>query len=516
MNEAYIVNDYIGVQKGTKDQPFSPKSAIEYDTLIASLLRDENGVIRRQFDLHYGSGTFLSWGCYEFGNLATAERPRFGPEWQAFGSETVLALDPNLPDSYMGEWPLHVLCSTAIWQDYLWRGREQEWIDLPPEEAWKLLPRRQLITGITFDLSYSKFIDRWKAAGLKLCLSGGILGGHGPAYEKVKVRNFGAHHVVDADGKIVGPGAEAFPLPLAGAVDGFDRNKIARLIPKEMAQMKPSEIAQLDPPFPYIFDADLTDDQCAHHTECEFEDYCTDSNDQVSMCVISASIGQPDVHPLSAGDETSPFVHTWRRWSYQRHNPLGTFPNTNANQNQLQGFTMYQSLASENAFNGGSNMQAGYYSDFYKSGPVHVHDNEWLRVIRGVCWLLSPSGPDAEHFTSDGHKATRNKITLLTCDAAWHGAFLLWQFGRGPGRRLSDITIGGVGQENTVMMCDPRAPALIGNTAVRGRSVDKLIIDRNNFEERLSPIDLVDCPDAVIVAELDKRGGCSRFNPFKR
>lgn len=477
MIETWIVNDFDGVQTGSKDNPYSVKTALEYDQLVAGLLYDENGWFRRQTELHLGDGEFFTGGCYEWGPFSDRSRPRFGPEWTLHGSgSTVLTLDPNaIPDSQVDDWPLHVILSAGQWQQYLWdETRVQDWIDLSPEEFWKTLPKGQLIRDITINLSYSKLIDRWVAAGKALKLSAAMLHGHGPACENVTVRDFGAHHVVDQDGKLVGAGAEAFPLILAGAIDGFDRNKIARLDPTK-----------------FVFDADLPKEKCAHHTGCVFEDYQeADSNDQVSLCVISGSVGQPSLPAMSAGDDAAPYVHHWRKWAYQTHNPIGDFPNTRADKNQLQAFTIYQAQGGEVAFNGGSNMQTGYYSDFFVSSNVDVHDNTWLRVIRGAAWLLSPVGPDFIHFTSRGHRFRRNTITLLPLPngAEWNGGVLLWKFeAEGVARALTDITIGGPGDENHISMAEGTGSGY----AVNALNVDRLTLGKNDFGKL--PIRLVNC-----------------------
>jgi hypothetical protein len=472
--DLWIVNDFTGVQSGTQSNPYSVTTAQEYDTLIASLLYDENGWFRRGLNLNFGDGDFFTAGVYEWGYLATPKNPRLGPDWQVRGSgHTTLNLDPNsIPDENINDWPLHLFLGASQWMQYLWTpGREQAWIDLTPEDLWSTLSNRQLVKDITLNFNYSKLIDRWRAHGKALKISGGLLQGHGGAFEDVTVRDFGAYHVVDQDGKIVGAGAESFPLIIAGAVDGFDRNKLARLDPAK-----------------YIFDSHLPKEQCAHHTGCKFEQFNeADSNDQVSLCVITTSIGQPSLPATSAGDDTAPYVHHLRKWAYQTHNPIGDFPNARADRNQLQAFTIYQTLAAEVAYNGGSNMQAGYYSDFYVSANVDVHDNDWKRVIRGGVWLLSPVGPDYAHFTSRGHSFRRNKITLLPLPngAEWNGGVLLIKFdAEGATRVLTDITIG---DDNQISM----AEGVGQGYAINATNADHLTIGKNNFGKL--PIRLTNC-----------------------
>lgn len=466
MNEVFIVNDFAGIQKGTKDSPYSVRTAAEYDGLFASLLREESGAYRRQLLINLGAGEFLTNGCYEWGELATADRPRLGFDWQIIGTgpDTTLSLDPlSFPDEWINDWPLHVICSASQWQEYLWYGRDAEWAALSPESLWSTLPKRQLIRDLTLNLNYSKFIDRWIGKDKALKLSGGVLQGHGAAFENVVVRDFGAHKLVGPDGNRIGDSAESFPLIITGAADGFDRNKLSKLDPTK-----------------YIVDNDLADKDCAHHTGCSFSDYSdADSNDQVSLCLIAGIIGQPTVGDFSAGDATSPYKTLYRRYAYQTHNSIGDFPNSSASTNQVQAFTQYQVLKGDCSFNTVSNVQAGYYGDFFRTFNVDVHDNEFTRVLRGVAFLLSPTGPDCDHFVADGHKVRRNKISQIGSLADWHAGVLLWNFeNHSPDRYIGRITIGGKGEENEFSIDGPIGPL---NIAIRVNSCDSVTIGENKY-----------------------------------
>lgn len=474
MNEVFIVNDFSGVQKGTKDNPYSVRTAGEYDGLIASLRLDENGAYRRFLLINLGAGEFLTGGCYQYGPFSTPERPRLGRNWQIVGTgpSTTISLDPNaIPDEQVNDWPMHLMCSASQWMEYLWTGREAEWAALAPEQLWANLPEGQLIRDLTVNLNYTKLIDRWIAFEKALKLSGGILQGHGGSYENVTVRNFGAYHVVDADGKVVGGTAEAFPLVTVGCMDGFDRNILAKLPPS------------------YVFDGHLPDAKCAHMTGCQFFDYSdADSNDQVSLNLVLGSKGQPSLSAFSAGDETSPFVHHYRKFAYQQHN-LIQLPDTNsALKNQVQAFTMYQTLRADCSFNKGTNIHTGYYSDWDRSFNVDIHDNEFLRVLRGAAFLLSPVGPDNEHFASTGHKVRRNTISQVGTASEWHAGVLLWQFDNGTVRDLSNITIGGKGEENTFSIDGPAGGA---NIAIKAVGVNKLTVGENHYDSRYGKSELV-------------------------
>src|SRR4051812_1580907 len=122
MSEIYIVNDFSGIQKGTKDNPYSVTTAAEWDKLITSFLYDENNFFRRGLELHIGDGDFYTAGCYEFGGMATKDRPRIGPDWKVYGSgSTRINLDPTaIPDSYLTDAPLRIFSSACTWQQYLW------------------------------------------------------------------------------------------------------------------------------------------------------------------------------------------------------------------------------------------------------------------------------------------------------------------------------------------------------------------------------------------------------------
>jgi hypothetical protein len=502
MNEIWIVNDFSGVQRGTKDNPCVAKTAAEYDALIASLLWDENGKWRKELVIHMGDGEFLTQGCYEWGPYATKDRPRFGPKWQMIGTgNTVISLDyQSLPDAQIDGWPMHVFCSTSQWMEYLWYGREAEWDALTPEQVWAGVPEGQLLRDLTIKLNYSKFIDRWRGHDAKLCLSAAILQGHGAAYENVNVIDFGAHKPIGPDGKPYGPSAESFPLIIAGAVDGFDRNKLAKLDNTQ-----------------YVYDSHLPDDKCAHATGCKVSGYAdADSNDQVSCIVFSGGIGQPSLPSNSAGDETAPFKHTLRKFAYAQNNVID-LPNANALNNQVQGFTIYQSQRGDISHNRTNNCNAGYYSDFYKSNAVDVHDNEFLRCLRGAAFLLSPVGPDFEHFTSENHKVRRNKITQIPINVEnnWNAGVLLWKFPVGwpdttqkqpvdesgnQTRYMRNFVIGGPGEENDISV-DGKAG--IGNYAIIADGIDGIDASVNRISSGYShPIDVIRCTGVKVPPTL--------------
>jgi len=481
MDDIWFVKDFNGVQKGTKDNPFSPKTAQEYDAQFASLQFDADGWHVRNRVIRYGPGEFLTWGCYEFGDFATKDRPRIGPSWQVLLSpDTVISLDPNLPDSYIGNWPLRVYTSASQWQQYLWWGREQEWIDLTPEQLWAGLSECQLVKGGTINLNFEALAQRWMTTGWRCCLSAGLLQGHGPAWEDVHVTNFGTHKPTGPDGKPFGPSAENFPLSLAGAVDGYDRNKLAKLDPTK-----------------YIFSAHLPDEKCPHHTGCSFSNYNEiESNDQISCHTITGSIGQPTVHPLSAGDETSPFVNHYHKYAYQQNNKVD-LPETHALRNLVQGFTIYNTLRGDVSKNLTRNCQAFYYSDFFQAKAVDVHDNEALRTLRGACWFLSDGGPDSEHFSSVDHKFRRNKVTFVGMDVDYHGGVFLWNIDRkppSPDRYLGRITIGGEGEENDFSFDGPPGT---GNIAIHAINADRVTIGFNKYGDKLREIVLTNCTNVT-------------------
>jgi hypothetical protein len=470
MSEIFIVNDFAGVQKGTKDNPYSVKTASEFDALIASQIYDENHWHRRGTIINLGGGEFLTGGCYEWGPFANYDRPRIGPDWQIIGTgpDTIISLDPNaIPDEQVNDWPLHILCSAGQWQQYLWWGREAEWAALAPEDLWKGLSQGQLVKDLTLRLNYSKLIDRWIGKGFSLKLSGAVLQGHGAACENVSVRDFGAHRTTDKDGQLVGAGAESFPLIIAGAVDGFDRNKLAKLSNTD-----------------YVYDSHLTDEQSAHHTGCKFYEFSdADSNDQVSLCVITTSIGQPSLPSNSAGDDVAPYVHHFRKFAYQKNN-TADLPTSSALANQVQGFTQYQTLRGDCSSNLTRNVSAGYYSDFYKSQGVDVHDNQFLRCIRGAAFLLSPSGPDYQNFTSEGHKVRRNIITQVPINVGndWNAGVLLWKFTPDKGdmktRYMRNFIVGGQGDENTISI---DGAVGVGNIGIKADGIDGLDASTNKI-----------------------------------
>jgi hypothetical protein len=150
----------------------------------------------------------------------------------------------------------------------------------------------------------------------------------------------------------------------------------------------------------------------------------------------------------------------------------------------VQGFTQYQTLRGDCSSNLTRNVSAGYYSDFYKSQGVDVHDNQFLRCIRGAAFLLSPSGPDYQNFTSEGHKVRRNIITQVPINVGndWNAGVLLWKFTPDKGdmktRYMRNFIVGGQGDENTISI---DGAVGVGNIGIKADGIDGLDASTNKI-----------------------------------
>jgi hypothetical protein len=315
-------------------------------------------------DVHLSDGIFRTAGTRQWddsNDVIANPGFRMGRHWTFdLAPETRVVWDVDaIPDDRVSDVPIHLFLSTEARFDP----------DGPhtPEEVWNLLPRGQAVRGGTIDLQYTKAVDRWRAAGKKLSIGAVLLSGHEAAIEGVHLTNYGAW------------GAEGFPLVITGGIGQYDRDLIARLDPAT-----------------HILDA--TSAIPSHISDCTADGYApAETNDQVTVRMIVGNMGE-----RNPGE----WVQHYRAFAYQSGNRTIA-----SGKNLVQAHTIYQSLRSRIDHNYSSGARIGVYGDFYSSKRIEVFLNEFLLSDHGVQFLLSPTGPGADHYSHEGHVIGLNKIT---------------------------------------------------------------------------------------------------------
>jgi hypothetical protein len=169
LRDVYVVDDYSGVQLGTKSNPYSVRTSAEFDALMAFLSGDDNLA-------HHWYGRFGTKGCYRWGGYATRN---VGNGWTIDG-DAEMAIDPNaIADSAIDGQPLYVIAGTA-----------------------------RSVTGITTLGNHSALADRWRARGQSLRTGGVLLYGVA-SMDRVTFKGFGAIGAETFVAEIVGSGSIA-------------------------------------------------------------------------------------------------------------------------------------------------------------------------------------------------------------------------------------------------------------------------------------------------------------------
>lgn len=349
MSDLYVVPSFAGAQSGTKDNPFAAPTSADFDALQRQ---------HPEAKWHLNDGVFPTAGTREWD-------PREGVGFKfgnsQFTTETGATLkwdSDAVPDDRVDDVPLHLLCSA------------EPPPGLSPEQTFAALPVGQAVQGLTLDLNFAHAVDRWRALGKMLRISGVLLSGDLAAIERVHVVNAGAW------------GYEGFPLTIAGAIGAPARNLIAQLDPAK-----------------YVLDANLPDAQCSHITDCLFDQFDeTLSNDQVTVRMIVGCMGQrPD----------GSWVQTMRAYAYQRGNTT-----TAKGQNEVQAHTIYQVLRGSIDHNSSDGAAVGAYGDFCATKRLDVSLNQFLRCdYSGIRFFLSPTGPCPEQFSHELYTIGPNQIT---------------------------------------------------------------------------------------------------------
>jgi hypothetical protein len=360
--DVHIVDDFTGAQYGTKGNPYACKTSDDFDARLRAMWQLDDITLHLNGDKFYSVAT-PEWS--DTNDVLSNPGWRFGRRWKM-----VTETQPTIV------WDVDKVEPTNV-PLALVRTIESRFISttLSGEQCWALRPSGQLVRGIKFDLQFSRAIDKWRAAGMSLQIGVGALGGDGAAFENCPVTNYGAWN------------AETFPFYIQGAYSKWERDLISRLDATT-----------------HIYDRDLSDEQCAHITNCAATGYCADSNDQVTVRYIAGSIGNPS---------PDAWAETMRRHAYQYDSDT-TVPDVS---NKVQPHCIYQSLSGHIAHNRATNTACGIYGDSYTTKGLSMEFNEFLNVYYGIQLQLSPGKPgdalslaQAAQFSHEAYKIGVNKI----------------------------------------------------------------------------------------------------------
>lgn len=393
--EIWIVDDFAGEQRGTRDNPFSAP-AEGFDALMKTLTANQTPT-RARFQ-----GSWKTRAAYEWGPI---ESPWTLPSnwWLDGGGMSELELDVNVPDSYIQSVPLHLVRSA---DGYV--------------SDWDKVQKNQRVTGWTFRANHTKLVDRWRASNAFLLPSAVILGGHSPVIEDIELEDFGAW------------GLEAFPLMLAGAISGIDRHNLSFLDPST-----------------HIFDDSRAP---AHISRVKFTKFDpSSSNAQVSIAVITGMFGAQTI-PTDAWAELPPYTQLFRRSPYICDVEARVPGSPRANQVQLA--TIYQCTDGEIRRITGENVQCCVYGDYYITHNLRVNGVHGTNVLRGVTQFLSPTAANIDislpaTFSSDGLTIENALVRTDPINVTYHGGIVLdplvqaWHDAGGVGgsRAIRNVTV---------------------------------------------------------------------------
>lgn len=151
LRDVYIVDGYTGLQLGTKDNPYSVRTAAEFDALMAFLMSEDNLAVHLE-------GRFSRKPAYRWGQFASRNVGRF---WRLDGDAEVSADPSSIPDSEIDGQPLYVFAGG------------------------------QSVSGITAIANHSLLADRWNAKRQTLRTGGFLVEGDG-AIDGVTVKDCGS------------------------------------------------------------------------------------------------------------------------------------------------------------------------------------------------------------------------------------------------------------------------------------------------------------------------------------
>jgi hypothetical protein len=148
--DVHIVDSFSGLQLGTRDNPYSARSTLEFDGLMRLLQSDDS------LALHL-TGRFGTKGVYRWGQYASRN---LGRDWTVDG-EAELSLDPSAIADVDGQ-PLYCLAGPA-----------------------------RSVTGIGTIGNHSRLADRWKSRGQSLRTGAVLIEGDG-SIDDVTLSDFGS------------------------------------------------------------------------------------------------------------------------------------------------------------------------------------------------------------------------------------------------------------------------------------------------------------------------------------
>jgi hypothetical protein len=406
LRDVYIVDGFTGLQLGTKDNPYSVRSAQEFDALFQFLQSNDALAIKL-------SGRFKTAGSFEWGNYGPSGW-RAGKYW-TFDGDAEIAIDPNaIADYQVDDPPLRIITyrEQIAWGD---------WDALAADQVWAGLPRGQAVRGLTLVGNHSLLADRWRAKNKVLRTGGCILQGHNAAIENVRFVDFGAL-------KMPGVYAEGFPAVICGAMGAPDRNKVA----------------QLDGTT-HVYDSI---GEPSHITGCTFDGFApSSSNDQVSVFVIIGSAGEP------GGVGSGNWQQTMRANCHQSNNAVEA-----SGSNSVQGYTIYNALRGRVAGNRTRGVSMGYYGDYYATKGIVIEGNDFEALNHGVALYLSPTAGDDPHlpeqFSHEDYTIGANRIRSAGANVSLNsfGSSTSTRFIRGI-RVHPDLSLESVGAEFTREGC---------------------------------------------------------------
>lgn len=394
----------------------------KFDEFMADVVANNESWHVSKLDEHY-----LTRGGQEW-----AEAPwRLGSGCQMSGTG-VIELNPDwiTDDKIKEQVPFYCIPSTIMWAR-----------DKTGQAARDAVPRGERVSGLTFILNHSKFVDRARALGVIFRAHAVGLQGEEASIEDVKAIDCGAW------------GVESFPFSISGALNGYDQFALSTAPDFEFDENGVQS---------YIRNV-VVDGYVA-----------ANSNAQVSHTMIVGAMCPASIQE-NPWQPQGPWRQIYRRNPYIDNFEGWVRDDVTAQVNQCQAATIYQCKGGEVRNSKTHGYQAGVYGDYYSTFDLKVHHNDF-EALRGVAQLLSPdsSGTDQYlQYSSYGLIVQSNTIRMLPLILNdWSGGVIAWDL-KGLGGGIHDVEVG----DNDFYMVGAMGP---NNMAIRARNIDGLTISANN------------------------------------
>lgn len=356
--------------------PADARDATRFDAVMREAFAEESNV-------HLADGVYKTAGLPEW-NRTRPDRGFLLNGRITVAGEATIVLDPSaILDSDIDDVPQRIITGRGVY-DYA-----PDFASMTPQQVADALPKGQTVIGnLKLVGNHSALVKGWQKAGKSLRTSAILLQGHNARIDGVVMSDFGAWRSASTPDV----GAETFPAAITGAAGGPDRDKIA----------------QLDD---YKFDA--TGD-ASIIARSSFVDYVPEaSNDQVTVFMITGSIGQPN---------GSYWRFSWRKNAHLLANKVIA-----TGKNLVQGFTIYLAESGGCRFNESDGADILYYADFLQTRNVTIDSNTGKRCRHGVNLLLSPAGPGCTMFFHDGYTIGPNTIDSSDANVSLNTLAVEWQ-----------------------------------------------------------------------------------------